>query len=206
MRTSILLAILLVFAVVSSASTITPDASDAPKSSRIKASLQTAQKAIDAAEKAYRQSCLAAKRQLLIAIDAGITEAAKTADTTEITKLSTLKQQLEIEISLLDDGPNRHITFRVEANKAWQKVGLVRKGQKLHFSATGRWSSAGPDKMTGPDGFPLIGRVAGGEHFVIGKEYLLTVEKDGLLELRGNDSDGSLGDNVGFVTVEITLK
>jgi hypothetical protein len=208
MRILLFTTILLVLLSPSSFATTSPEAPEAPKSSKVRFALQTHQNAIQAAEKAFRQAQLTAKRQLLVIVEISIIEAARQADATEITKLTALKQQLEKEIqNLAAMNSGKSLFFKVEANKTWQKFIEVKKGQKLHFVAIGQWSSAGPKRMSGPDGyFSLLARIDSGDQVVIGKEYLLTVEKDGILEMRGKDSDTSLDDNLGEVTVEITLK
>ncbi len=49
----------------------------------------------------------------------------------------------------------------------------------------------------------LIGRVGGGEPFLVGQSNEIAIDRDGLLDLRINDPDSALHDNGGILTVAI---
>ena len=80
----------------------------------------------------------------------------------------------------------------------------VRKGQRLHITATGRWRILRGGKWHGPgdQSFYLRGRLGDGEPFKIGADYTLEVQEDGILHL-GMNEGGTYANNSGSITVAI---
>ncbi|HDZ42905.1 MAG TPA: hypothetical protein ENH80_03085, partial [Phycisphaerae bacterium] len=99
--------------------------------------------------------------------------------------------------------PNRH---RIRADRSWQWVCQVRKGDLLEIAASGAWSWNGRDEC-GPSGDPagwhgLRGQLPGqGPPFTIGGRRILAIVRDGVLKMEMEDTDKS--DNTGAMNVVI---
>jgi hypothetical protein len=110
---------------------------------------------------------------------------------------------------------------RIYAYRDWQSLGVrLRYGDEVQIRAQGKWSYT-PDEYHGPEGharflapgfYPLpgvpggalIGRIGeAGECFYVGKRTSWYVDRPGTLYLRIDDD--RLGDNDGYVTVEVTV-
>jgi hypothetical protein len=110
---------------------------------------------------------------------------------------------------------------RIFAYRDWQSVGVqVQAGDVLQIHAQGDWMYT-PGEHHGPEGhahyrapnfYPLpnvpggalIGRVGeDGEPFYVGKRVTWEATRDGLLYMRIDDD--ILGDNDGWVTVEVSV-
>ena len=99
--------------------------------------------------------------------------------------------------------PQRH---RIRADRSWQWVRQVRKGDLLEIAAGGAWSWNGRDRC-GPSGDPagwhgLRGQLPGqGPPFTIGDRRILAIVRDGVLKMEMEDTDRS--DNTGAMDVVI---
>ena len=114
------------------------------------------------------------------------------------------------------------IVNRIYAYRGWQSTGIqLHKGDWYTIRAEGTWMYspfAGPNgpeghrrflapgfyPLPGVGGGALIGRVGeDGTAFYVGKDMSGRVERNGLLYLRIDDD--LLGDNVGNVTIQVTV-
>jgi hypothetical protein len=120
-------------------------------------------------------------------------------------------------------------TVTVDATKGWQTTGVtVTAGTRLRLAVTtGEWTywvgSSPLQPGTGDDYIcanimpvavcvepmpserkgALIGRIGGGEPFLVGQRNEITADRSGLVELRINDPDSALFDNGGSRTVAL---
>lgn len=114
------------------------------------------------------------------------------------------------------------LVHRVFAYRQWQSTGLyLEKGETVSLTASGQWSYSPWVGLHGPEGgrwapafYPmqtppalggaLLGRVGeAGDLFYVGHRAQYTVSAPGFLYLGINDD--LLGDNVGELTVSITV-
>lgn len=123
----------------------------------------------------------------------------------------------------------RKQTLKITAKGGWQQVGKVKQGQKVTIAAAGTWVLRSTDPKDSeydveghrPNGRiaiyggydaafyigALIGRVTGQDPsvrpFLIGKSCEMTFPNAGMLEMRVNEGDQQLVNNMGEVTVTI---
>ncbi|MHC4563867.1 MAG: hypothetical protein ACYS8X_14005 [Planctomycetota bacterium] len=105
-------------------------------------------------------------------------------------------------------GPSWQVVRKldVRANKSWQWVAQVSKGDILHITPTGTWSWNGRDEC-GPAGdasgwYALRGRLVKQDvTFPLGSSRTLVVTEDDILRMEMEDTDKS--DNTGAVAVTI---
>jgi len=92
----------------------------------------------------------------------------------------------------------------ISVMEPWPFSRPVRKGQKLHITATGRWRVMPRGKWHGPDGgkFYLQGRLDDGQPFRVGADITIEIKRDGVLHL-GMFEGGKYSNNRGGITVTI---
>lgn len=172
------------------------------------------ERAMRDAATAYRQALLAAHHAYYRDLQDALAAARQNRNTPEIAKLTGEMQRIQGDIDRLQEEDDRTSgrtrAFEVHANRDWQPIREVRKGDLLVFKASGSWSfSRGKNaRQWGPDGAPngigqLVGRV-GNQEFVIGSDRRVVAPEDGMLELRANDTD--YRDNSGKVDVTLTVR
>jgi serine/threonine protein kinase len=122
-------------------------------------------------------------------------------------------------------------TVNIYANKGWSKTDICpAREETIEISASGRWSNGHyrssndqpwQRQYYDPDGFgqsgdpgnglpfpdanvgALIGRIEDNPIFLVGNHLSYQVKNKGCLFFSINDSDSSLGDNIGFVSVKV---
>ncbi|MCE5280233.1 MAG: hypothetical protein ABFD92_12595 [Planctomycetaceae bacterium] len=117
------------------------------------------------------------------------------------------------------DAPAGPSVIEVHAQTMWNAAGKFKKGQSLEFRAGGIWSMQSQRGSCTPDGRDfgsgggkiqgyLRGRIAGGEPFKIGSQFIMAMPADGLLELGMEESSDpqSYLDNSGSIKVTITVR
>ena len=104
------------------------------------------------------------------------------------------------------EGPKttRSEPIAISVREPWPFSMKVRRGQRLHITATGRWRISPRSKWHGPGdkAFHLRGRLGDGEPFKIGADHTLEVAEDGVLHA-GMNEGGTYANNSGGVTVVI---
>ena len=159
---------------------------------------------------AWRAAALKTRSQYVKDLEAAKQSAMKDGDLEEVNRIAAAAAATA---ELIDELAGKVSTHRcdVRADQGWQRVILVTKGVTYAVAAEGVWSmnKAVPAASCGPDGFgtdrnagKLMGRVGGGQPFVVGSSYRLSPNADGALEMRAQDG-GDVTDNDGAVTVTI---
>lgn len=191
-----------------------------PKTPKARAARQRLDAAIAKADEARRVAAVAAHKEYVRAMEDALKVAAAAGNTDEVALIAAAikagKQQLA-ELNKRKRGGRPEVKCgKVLANKGWQPVLKVKKGQVLKITATGEWIvNSGRGLRSGPagagemlEGNPvgmLLARI-GEDTIPVGAAAEITVTGSGLLEMKCNDSDGHLEDNAGHLEVTIEVE
>jgi len=93
----------------------------------------------------------------------------------------------------------------LSVKKAWPFSMAIKKGQKIHIVASGKWRIVPGGRQHGPNAatYHFRGRIGNGKPFKVGAKYTLQVKQDGVLYL-GIREGGRHGNNSGKLNVRIT--
>ncbi len=189
---------------------------------RVKGAKKRYEESLKEAQTAFLKAEMAAKTAYLRSIKGALAEANKAGQLEQAVAINKEKEQIEREMALIQRTiAGVTTTFKVAANRDWQPLMPVQKGDVLQIRAAGVWcNDVGQRKRftTNADGDPhrnnsdfipntpysaLIGRV-GEQRFLVGTSATIHVEQDGQLEMRINDK--GTDDNDGELTVVILAK
>jgi len=198
-----------------------PQANDVTPA-RIKGAKKRYEELLNEAQTAFLKAELTAKTAYLRSIKSAMAEATKAGQLEQAVAINKEKEQIELEMALIQRSlAGVTTTFKVAANRDWQSLMQVHKGDVLQIRATGVWcNEVGERKRftTDANGDPhrnisdfvpntpysaLIGRV-GEQRFLVGSSATIHVEEDGKLEMRINDK--GTDDNDGELSVVVFAK
>lgn len=189
---------------------------------RVKGAKKRYEESLKEAQTAFLKAEMAAKTAYLRSIKGALAEATKAGQLEQAVAIKKEQEQIELEMALIQRSiAGVTTTFKVAANRDWQPLMPVQKGDVLQIRATGVWcNDVGQRKRftTNADGDPhrnnsdfipntpysaLIGRI-GEQRFLVGTSATIHVEQDGKLEMRINDK--GTDDNDGELIVTIFAK
>lgn len=188
-------------------------AADPPLSAAAARALDRHEEALDDAWAAYQRAAESAERTLLRDLDAALQSAMKDADLQEALRIETAKAAAEARLAYVTKDEQRK-RYAVRADRGWQNVVRVRRGQTITIEATGTTviDSHYPDRKFPPSGLPIGNTVAGylqarveqGPPIRVNEHASFVADRDGVLQLSINDP-GGIADNSGALRVRVGI-
>jgi hypothetical protein len=204
-----------------------PAAAAAPKSGKARSARQRLDAAMEKADEAWRRAAIAAHREYVKGMEDALKAAGAAGNADDVALIAAALSEGKEELAELEKKKGRGAradgagggtakSGRVLANKTWQPVLKVKKGQVLKITAKGEWVvSSGRGLRSGPDGAGeefeghpvgmLVARI-GNRTFGVGAAAEIEVPSSGVLEMMCNDVEGHRDDNGGHLDVTIEVE
>lgn len=162
----------------------------------------------------YRRAIVDAHRGYYRELQDALAAARGNRNDDERGKIQAEMERVRADIDRLenedDQVSGRTRAYEIFANRDWQRVRDVQRGDVIVIRAEGEWtfSRRAGAKPIGPEGAgngvgKLMGRI-GTSEFDIGSSRRINVEEDGALEMRANDNE--FADNAGKLSVTVTVR